>query len=81
VNCFAVFLIRIRPDLKSFSLKDPDPNILLILDPDPDPLFYTSNYEISFRIVLKSEQIHQDKTHNSWKIINVEDFNPFVSSY
>ena len=46
-DLFVVFRIRIRADPRLFSLKDPDPK-LLISDPDPapdqDPTLFTPNY-------------------------------------
>jgi len=72
----------IRPDPKLFGLKDPDLKSL-ISDPAPatDPPFFIPTYEISFKNVFISEQIHHDYTHNSRKCLKLEDFDPFVSSY
>jgi len=69
-----MFRIRIRPDKKSFRLKDPDLK-LLILDPDPapdpdmDPPIFTLSYKIPLFKVFKSEHIYHDYryTHKTWE--------------
>jgi len=55
-------------------ISDPDPAPDLVL-----PLFHTKLKNM-FLKCSKSEKIHQNFIHNAFKIEEVQDFNPFVSS-
>jgi len=65
-----VFQIQIRPDLKLFGLKDPDPDPkLFISDPDPAPdpfLFHTKLRKDVLKMNLKNvKKILNNFIHNT----------------
>ena len=67
-----VFWIQIRPDLKLFDVKDPDPDTKLLISdlnpaPDPDHLLLQSKLWNIFKKWIKKWQNHHNFIHDSWK--------------